>query len=216
MELYTFFLSSASYRVRIALNLKGIAYEPRFVDLLRGDQHQPEHRDLNPQGLVPVLIDGKHRLTQSLAICEYLEETHPEPPLLPKNAVERARVRALACAIVCEIQPLNNRRVMKYLETTLGLGTPERKAWLHHWIVEGFSALERLLADGATGTFCHGETPTLADVCLVPQVANALLVKCDLAPFPTVRRIYDACVAIPAFDAAAPSNQPDATVPGER
>jgi maleylpyruvate isomerase len=216
MELYTFFLSSASYRVRIALNLKGIRYRPSFVNLLRGDQHGTEHRDLNPQGLVPVLIDGEHRLTQSLAICEYLEETHPEPPLLPKSAIERARVRALACALACEIQPLNNRRVMKYLETTLGLGTAERKAWIQHWIAEGFDALEHLLDDGATGTFCHGETPTLADVCLVPQVANALLVKCDLAPFPTVRRIYDACVAISAFAAAAPSNQPDATVPGQR
>jgi len=216
VELYTFFLSSASYRVRIALNLKGIGYDPRFVNLLRGDQHEPKHRDVNPQGLVPVLIDGKHRLTQSLAICEYLEETHPEPPLLPKNAIERARVRALACALACEIQPLNNRRVMKYLETALGLGTAERKAWIQHWIAEGFDALEHLLADGETGAFCHGETPTLADVCLVPQVANALLVKCDLAPFPTVRRIHDACVAIPAFAAAAPSNQPDATVPGQR
>jgi maleylacetoacetate isomerase len=216
MELYTFFLSSASYRVRIALNLKGIGYEPHFVNLLRGDQHAPEHFALNPQGLVPVLIDGERRLTQSLAICEYVDEIHPEPPLLPKGAIERARVRALAYAVACEMQPLNNPRVMNYLDATLGLGKPERKAWIQHWIKEGFTAVERILADPATGVFCHGDAPTLADICLVPQVANALRAKCDLAPFPTVHRIYEACTALPAFDAAAPHNQPDATVPSQR
>jgi len=216
VELYTFFLSSASYRVRIALNLKGIAYEPHFVNLLRGDQHTPEHLALNPQGLVPVLIDGKRRLTQSLAICEYLDEIQPDPPLLPKDPTELARVRALACAVACEMQPLNNPRVMDYLDATLGLGKPERKAWIQHWIKEGFTALERMLVHPETGTFCHGETPTLADVCLVPQVANALRAKCDLSLFPTVQRIHEACMALPAFDAAAPQNQPDATAPSQR
>lgn len=210
MKLYTYFRSSAAYRVRIALNLKGIAYEPKFVHLRRGEQRSPDFLALNPQGLVPVLVDGNHVLTQSLAIIEYLEELYPKPPLLPQSAQARARVRALAYAVACEMHPLNNLRVLNYLETALGHIETKRLAWYRHWIAEGFTALEQMLANPSTGAFCHGETPTLADVCLVPQVYNAVRFGCDLSSFPTVRRINQACLALPAFRAAAPENQPDA------
>ncbi|HET8729186.1 MAG TPA: maleylacetoacetate isomerase [Alphaproteobacteria bacterium] len=211
MKLYTYFRSSAAYRVRIALNLKGIAYDPAFVHLRKKEQAAPEYLRLNPQGLVPALVDGPDVVTQSLAIIEYLEETHPEPPLLPKDPVGRARVRALTLAIACDIHPLNNLRVLHYLSGTLSLGQPQVDAWYRHWVVEGFHAIERMLAvSGDTGRFCHGETPTMADVCLVPQVANAERLDVDLAPFPTIRRITDTCRELPAFAKAAPKNQPDA------
>jgi len=210
MRLYTYFRSSSAYRVRIALNLKGIPYEPQFVHLRRGEQVHPDYLSLNPQGLVPVLVDGNHVLTQSLAIIEYLDETHPEPPLLPKDSPGRARVRALALAIACEMHPLNNLRVLQYLGSVLGHGEENSRAWYQHWIAQGFPAFERLLANSATGRFCHGDAPTLADICLVPQVFNALRYGCDLSPYPAVRRIYEACTALLAFRAAAPESQPDA------
>lgn len=210
MELYTYFRSSASYRVRIALNLKGIAYEPHFVHLGRGEQRLPDYLSLNPQGLVPALVDNGYVLTQSLAIIEYLEETYPKPSLLPTRALERARVRAMAQAVACEMHPLNNLRVLNYLTATLGHGKEERLAWYSHWIAEGFAALEQMLLSPATATFCHGDSPTLADICLVPQVYNALRFSCDLSPYPTVQRIYETCMTLQHFRSASPENQPDA------
>jgi maleylacetoacetate isomerase len=212
-RLYTYFRSSAAYRVRIALNLKGIPYEAVPVHLLRGggEQHASEFMERNPAQLVPVLQDGPLSLTQSLAIIEYLEETHPSPPLLPRGAAERARVRALALTVACDIHPLNNLRVMQYLESKLGAGEESRGAWSRRWIELGFAALERLLiADGATGPFCHGHSPTLADCCLVPQVFNALRLRCPLEPYPTIRGIYEHCSRLPPFERAAPGAQPDA------
>ncbi|MEW5707342.1 MAG: maleylacetoacetate isomerase [Pseudomonadota bacterium] len=215
LQLYTYHRSSAAYRVRIALHLKGIEYQPRFVHLVRGEQHHPEHRALNPQGFVPVLVDGERVLTQSLAIMEYLEERHPQPPLLPADPWGRARVRALAQAIACDIHPLNNRRVLVYLEASLGLGEEARRRWVCHWIAEGLSALEALLSkDAATGPYCHGDRPTLADACLVPQLYNARRFGCDLAPYPTLQAIAGRCEVLPAFQAAAPERQPDAS-PGK-
>ena len=213
MELYTYFRSSAAYRVRIALNLKGISYEPRFVHLLRngGEQHAADYRVLNPQELVPTLVDSKLVLTQSLAIIEYLEETHPLPPLLPADAAGRARVRALTLCIACDIHPLNNLRVLNYLRDELGHDAAARTRWNGHWIAQGFGALEQMLkGDPATGAYCHHNSPTLADVCLVPQVANALRYECDISPYPTMRRIFDACMSLEAFQRAAPAQQPDA------
>jgi maleylacetoacetate isomerase/maleylpyruvate isomerase len=207
LTLYTYFRSSAAFRVRIALNLKGLSYEPRFVHLKRGEQRAGGYLALNPQGLVPTLVHDGQVLGQSLAIIEYLEERYPEPPLLPKPAAERARVRALALAVACEIHPLDNLRVLQYLEKVLGRSEAERLAWYRHWIHEGFRALEAMLAPAAA--YCHGETPTLADCCLVPQVWNARRFECDLAPYPNIRRIYETCVRHPAFVAAAPENQPD-------
>jgi len=211
MKLYSYFRSSAAYRVRIALNLKGIAYEQVPVNLLKGEDQGEDYRKLNPQGLVPALItaDGQV-LIQSLAICEYLEEHYPDPPLLPAAAPGRARVRALADLIACDIHPLNNLRVLKYLTGTLGVDKEQKIAWYQHWVVEGFTALEALLADSPdTGRFCHGDQPTLADVCLVPQVANAQRLACELSPYPTIQRISAACDALPAFAQAHPSQQPD-------
>lgn len=213
MKLYSFFRSSAAYRVRIALNLKGLSYEYLPVHLSRGggEQHRPEYRKVNPQSLVPVLEDGEHLLAQSLAIMEFLDETRPEPPLLPKTPLERARVRALAQAIACEIHPLNNTRVLGYLTGAAKLTEDAKNAWYHHWIAVGFQALEaRLAGDRATGRFCHGDAPGLADCCLVPQVANARRFKCDLAPYPTLVAIDGNCRALDAFQRAAPERQPDA------
>jgi maleylacetoacetate isomerase len=212
MKLYDYFRSSAAYRVRIALNLKGVAPERAFVHLRRGAQRDAGYLDLNPEGLVPLLVtDDGTALTQSLAIIEWLEETHPSPPLLPAAPLERARVRAVALAIACDIHPLNNLRVLKYLTGTLGADDAARDAWYAHWCAVGLQALEaRLAREAATGRCCHGDTPTLADVCLVPQLANARRVDLDLAPFPTLLRIEAACLALPAFAAAAPSRQPDA------
>ena len=212
MKLYDYFRSSASYRVRIALNLKGVKVERGFVHLKRGAQHEHDYRALNPQGLVPALVlDDGRTLTQSIAILEYLEETHPSPPLLPRDAEARARVRGIALAIACDIHPIDNLRVLDYLTGTLGLTGEAKDGWYKYWIDTGFEALERQLADDAsTGRFCHGDAPTLADVCLVPQIANARRVSLDLAPYPTLLRIEAACLAIPAFADAAPAKQPDA------
>lgn len=213
LQLYSYFRSSAAYRVRIALNLKGLPYEAVPVHLLRdgGEQHGAAFGDRNPARLVPVLQEGPAALTQSLAIIEYLEETHPSPPLLPRGPLERARVRALALAVACDIHPLNNLRVLQHLDSRLGVDTEARSAWSRHWIELGFSAIERTLAEsGGSGDFCHGESPTLADCVLVPQVLNAMRAQCALERYPAIRRIYEHCTRLPAFQRAAPESQPDA------
>jgi maleylpyruvate isomerase len=206
MKLYHSAPSSASYRVRIALNLKGLAYESVLLDLRANAHLTPEFARINPQRAVPALVDGDATLTQSLAIIGYLEETHPEPPLLPRSPLDRARVRALALLVACDVHPLNNLRVLRYLKRELNADDAARDRWYAHWIQEGFTALEQMLPE--TGAFCHGGSPTLADVCLVPQVVNALRYKVDLAAFPRVRRIFDECMTLPAFVRAHPDNQP--------
>ena len=212
MKLYDYFRSSAAYRVRIALNFKGLAPERAFVHLRRNAQRDDDYLALNPQGLVPALLtDDGAVLAQSLAIVEYLEETHPSPPLLPGDAAARARVRGIALQIACDIHPLDNLRVLRYLLHTVGVTEEQKDAWYKYWIDVGLEALEiQLSRDGATGRFCHGDAPTLADVCLVPQLANARRVAMDLSPYPTLTRIEAACRALPAFAAAEPSRQPDA------
>ena len=213
LTLYSYWRSSAAYRVRIGLNLKGLAYETRPVHLVRdgGEQHADDYRALNPQELVPMLVDGERRITQSLAILEYLDETFPKPALLPADTRGRARVRSLAMLVACDIHPLNNLRVLQYLKRENGLEQPAIDAWMLHWMREGFAAMEEMLADEpGTGTFCHGETPTIADCCLVPQLYNARRFALDLSPYPTLVRIEADCLALPAFDAARPENQPDA------
>jgi maleylacetoacetate isomerase len=213
MKLYSYFRSSAAYRVRIALDLKGLPYETVPVHLTRGggEQLAPGYRKLNPQALVPVLEDGALVLTQSLAIIEYLDETRPQVPLLPKDPVARARVRALALAVACDLHPLNNLRVLNYLTGPMGLTNDARQTWYRHWIAEGLGALEASLAgDRETGRFCHGDAPGLADCCLIPQLANAHRFKCDVAPYPTLLRIEANCQALEAFRRAAPEKQPDA------
>jgi maleylacetoacetate isomerase len=217
MKLYSYFRSSASYRVRIALNLKGLPYELAPVHLLKngGEQFMPEYRKLNPDALVPALVDdaaeGAAALTQSLAIIEYLEETHPEPPLMPANALDRAYVRSIALSIACDIHPLNNLRVLRYLVREMKVGEDDKNAWYRHWCEQGLSAIETVLArDARAATFCYGESPTLADCCLVPQIANAQRLDCDLTKMPTLMRINEACLALDAFARAAPTAQPDA------
>ena len=210
MILYDYFRSSAAYRVRIALNLKGLEAEHRFVHLRRGEQRAAAYLALNPQGFVPLLVVGERRIAQSLAILEYLEERHPLPPLLPPAAEDRAWVRSIALAIACDIHPLDNLRVLKYLEDPLGIDEPRRDAWYRHWIEEGFAAIEAQLAARPATRCCFADEPTLADVCLVPQVAIANRLRVDLAPYPRIRAIDAACLAIPAFDRARPENQPDA------
>ena len=212
MKLYDYFRSSAAYRVRIALNLKGVKPQREYVHLRHGVQRSEGYLALNPQGLVPALVlDDGRTLTQSLAILEYLDETHPSPPLLPAGAEARARVRSIALAIACDIHPVDNLRVLEYLTGTLGVTREARDGWYKYWIDMGFEALERRLsADPATGRHCHGDAPTLADVCLVPQIANARRADMDLSPYPTLLRIDAACQAIPAFADAAPARQPDA------
>lgn len=213
MKLYNYFRSSASFRVRIALHLKNLPYEYEAVHLTRngGEQFAPEFRARNPQGLVPVLVDGESLLTQSLAILEYLEEVHPDPPLLPKHAAERARVRALALSLACEVHPLNNLRVLSYLDGKLGV-TPEAKTeWYRHWIALGLEPLEAQVAQSPhTGRFCHGDTPSVADCCLVPQLFNARRFQCDLSAYPTLLAIEQRCNELRAFRDAAPDRQPDA------
>jgi maleylacetoacetate isomerase len=211
MKLHGYFRSSAAFRVRIALNLKGLAYENAFVHLRKGEQRGAGFLGVNPQALVPALEEGGHVLTQSLAIIEYLDETRPQPPLLPAVPAERARVRALAQIVACDIHPIDNLRVLQYLQKELKADEAAVGRWFNHWIALGFTGLEATLArDKATGRFCHGDTPGLADICLVPQVFNSKRYSLDLAPYPTIKRIYEACMAHPAFDAAQPSKQPDA------
>lgn len=210
MILYSYFRSSAAYRARIALNLKGLAYEQRAVHLLKGEQRGDAYLRLNPQGLVPMLEVGSFRLTQSLAIMEYLDEKYPQPPLLPAALEDRAWVRALALEIACDIHPLNNLRVLQYLGRELNVEEAKRDDWYRHWIRLGFEAIESQLMPRAADRFCFGEAPTLADVCLVPQVANSQRLKMPLAPYPRIAAINDACLALPAFADARPEVQPDA------
>jgi maleylpyruvate isomerase len=213
MKLYSYFRSSAAYRVRIALNLKNLPYDYAPVHLLRdgGEQLKPAYRRLNPDAILPTLVDGDNVLTQSLAIIEYLEETHPEPPLLPKSPVDRAYVRSVALQVACEIHPVNNLRVLKYLKHTVGADDATRDEWYRHWVEAGFTTLEEHLAgDSRTGKFCFGDTPTMADACLVPQVFNAQRFKTDMARFPTIQRIHDHASQLDAFARAAPGVQPDA------
>jgi maleylacetoacetate isomerase len=210
MKLYGYFRSSAAFRVRIALNLKQLDYENSFIHLRRGDQAQPGFLSLNPQGLVPAIEIDQHLLTQSLAIIEYLDETHPEPPLLPRDPAGRARIRALAAIVACDIHPLNNLRVLRYLHRPLGADRSAVETWYNHWIDSGFRAFEGLVAgDPRTGAFCHGDHPGLADIALVPQMVNAERYRLDLAPYPTIARIFETCMKLDAFAAAHPERQPD-------
>jgi maleylacetoacetate isomerase/maleylpyruvate isomerase len=211
MKLYNYFRSSAAYRVRIALALKSLSYDYVSVHLAKGEQYSAEFTAVNAQSLVPVLEEEGHLLYQSLAIMQYLDETHPEPPLLPADPLERNRVRSLALITACEIHPLNNTRVLNYLTGKLGISEEQKMDWYHHWVKTGFTALEKRLAgEKGTGRFCHGDTPGFADCVLVPQVANAKRFKVDLGAFPTILRISDECLKLAAFQQAAPENQPDA------
>ena len=218
MKLYDYFRSSAAFRVRIALNLKGLEATRVYVHLRRKDHRGADYLRVNPQGLVPALVDDDGTtVTQSLAIIEYLDETRPEPPLLPGDAAGRARVRAIAQAVACEIHPLNNLRVLRHVDQTFGTDEATRtRVWYRHWIAEGMAGVEGMLAahpaagEPATGRFCHGDAPTLADCTLVPQVFNATRFGADMAPYPTVMGIHEACMALDAFDRALPAKQADA------
>ncbi|HTV84621.1 MAG TPA: maleylacetoacetate isomerase [Dyella sp.] len=213
LVLYSYWRSSASYRVRIALNLKGLHYRTQAVHLVRdgGEQHGAAYAALNPQQLVPTLVDGERVLTQSMAIVEYLDETHPQPPLLPSDAPGRARVRELAQIVGCDIHPLGNLRVLQWLGNPFEAGDEQKGNWMRHWMAIGFQALEAMLASSPhTGHYCHGDTPSLADICLVPQVYNARRWKLPLGDYPTLLRIDAMCAAHAAFHAAAPEQQPDA------
>ena len=210
--LYGYWRSSSAYRVRIALNLKQLDYDQEAVHLVRdgGQQNLPGYRAVNPLGLVPALVHGDRTIVQSMAICEYLEEAFPEQPLLPREADGRARVRAIAQSIASEIQPLNNLAVMQYLKTEMGQGDDSVRRWYSHWIDRGFAAVETWLKGPGTGQYCHGDSPTLADCYLVPQVYNAERFRCDLEPYPKIRRITQRCRELGAFERAAPELQADA------
>ena len=211
MKLYTYFRSSASFRVRIALNLKGIAYQPSFVHLPKGEHRAPAYSKVNPQALTPTLeLDDGEQLAQSLAIIEYLDEVHPEPRLLPKDAKGRARVRSLSLLITCEIHPLNNLRTLQHLKRALGQSEDQVNTWYRHWVADGLARFEADLTRAARGRFCHGDAPTMADCCLVPQIFNAKHYQCDLAPYPVTMRAFEECMKLDAFDRAQPSKQPDA------
>jgi maleylpyruvate isomerase len=212
MKLIGYFRSSASFRVRIGLNLKGLTVEHGFCHLRRGEQSAPDYVALNPQKLVPALVlDSGEVLTQSLAILEYLDEAHPEPQLLPRDPLDRARVRALALICTADIHPLQNTRVLAYLRDKFDESEEGTFAWSRHWIETGFEAYEATIAgDRRTGAFSHGDQPTLADLCLVPQAFNAARFKVDMTKYPTIQRVFANCMKLPAFDAAQPSRQPDA------
>ena len=210
MKLYTYFRSSTAFRARIALNLKGLQYEPSFVHLAKGEHRQPAYTALNAQALLPTLEDDGARLNQSLAILEYLDEKYPEPRLLPRDSVGRARVRSLSLLMACEIHPLANLRVLQHLRKA-GQTEEQVSEWCRHWIGDGLAKVEaELAADARTGKYSHGDSPSMADCCLVPQVFSAQRFKCDLGPYPTVKRIFDACMKLEAFDRAQPAKQPDA------
>ena len=211
MKLYGFSRSSAAFRARIALNLKGIAWEHVNISLPDGDQFDDGYRKLNPQGRVPTLIDGDKILYQSMAILEYLEETQPKPAFLPSDLLGRARVRGLADIIACDIHPLNNLAILKFLGGEMGVDKDAVDVtWYQHWIYEGFNALEaHLEKDSDTGTFAHGETPGLVDICIVPQVFNAERYECDLSAYPRLISIFAECMKLDAFDSAQPSRQPN-------
>ena len=210
MKLYGYFRSSAAFRVRIALNLKKLNYDTVAIHLRRNDQTKPDYLAINPQALVPAFEEDGRTLIQSLAIIEYLDEVYPDPPLLPKPPADRARVRALAGIVACDIHPINNLRVLRYLTHALGQDEAAIATWYNHWIEAGFQAIEQLLGDDPrTGAFCHGEGPSLADIALVPQVVNAERYRLDLTPYPTIARIYRNCMALAAFADAHPDRQPD-------
>ena len=209
MELYNYFRSSASYRVRIALALKDLAYDYKAVHLAKNEHFNESYAAVSAARLVPLLRDGTHTLTQSLAIIEYLEETHPLPLLLPADAAGRARVRAIALDIACEIHPLNNLRVLRYLVHDLKVSEADRNRWYKHWVETGLEPVERQLA-AAPATYCHGDTPTMADCCLVPQIFNARRFGCRLDHVPNVMRVFDACMKLPAFERTRPEACPDA------
>lgn len=209
MKLYNYFRSSASFRVRIALHLKGLSYDYLPVHLARGDHKLAAYAEVSADRLVPALEKDGHILSQSLAIMEYLDETHPEPPLLPADALGRARVRALAQSIACEIHPLNNLRVLKYLVRELKVQEEAKNTWYRHWVREGLEAFERQLAQGAVSTYCYGDTPTLADCCLVPQIFNGQRFKVNVDGLPRTMAAFDACMKLEAFQRAQPSACPD-------
>ncbi|WP_123150551.1 maleylacetoacetate isomerase [Mesorhizobium delmotii] len=212
LVLHNYYRSSTSYRVRIALEMKGLTYQYVPHHLRHGEHLEPAYLSVNPQGLVPALILGDGTLlTQSLAIIEFLDETRPELPLLPKGALGRARVRMLAQMVACDIHPVNNLRVLTSLRTLFGAGDEDVANWFRHWVNEGFQPLEKILTSSPeTGTFCHGDTPGLADICLVAQVTSNARFGVDMTPYPTITRIHAACMALPAFQKAAPENQIDA------
>ncbi len=208
--LHGYYRSSAAFRVRIALALKGVQTEAVYHHLRRGEHRAPDYLAINPQGLVPALEIDETVLTQSLAIIEYLDETIEGTPLLPKDAIGKARVRSLAQTIACDIHPINNLRVLNYLRHEHGQDEDAVQRWINYWIAAGFDAIEQRLAESKTGLFMHGDTPSLADICLVPQVVNALNFKLDLGSYPRIRKIFDEAMAQPAFAEAAPAKQPDA------
>ena len=211
--LYGYFRSSAAFRARIALNLKGINPELRFIHLLKdgGTQHSAEYKAINPQELIPALAHNGHLITQSMAIIEYLDEIVPQPPIMPKTPYERARVREIAYVVGCDIHPVNNLRIGLFTKEKYGASDDDVARWHRHWIRIGFDALEKMLSGSPlTGAYCHGDTPTLADILLIPQCANARRVKLELDPWPTIARIEAHALGHPAFDAALPKNQPDA------
>jgi len=209
VELYNYFRSSASYRVRIALALKGLDYTYKPVHLVKGEQLAESYAAVSASRLVPLLRDGEATITQSLAIIEYLDETHPEPPLLPRDALGRARVRSLALDVACEIHPLNNLRVLRYLVHDLKVAEDDKNRWYRHWVETGLETVEQQLA-AQPGRYCHGDMPTLADCALVPQIFNARRFECRTDHVPNVIRVFDACMALPAFEQTRPENCPDA------
>ena len=209
MKLYNYFRSSASFRVRIALHLKGLPFDYVPVHLAKGEHKLPAYTAISADGLVPLLDDGQHQLSQSMAIIEYLDETHPTPALMPTDALGSARVRALAQSLACEIHPLNNLRVLKYLTKTLQVDEETKNTWYRHWVREGLEAFERQLAQGPNGSYCYGNTPTLADCCLVPQIFNARRFDTPLDGLPRTMAVFDACMQLDAFQKAQPSACPD-------
>jgi maleylacetoacetate isomerase len=214
LTLYTYSRSSAAYRVRIVLNYKTLAYRSKYIRLTRdgGENNSPEYKAVNAQALIPSLQTEHGVITQSMAIMEYLEQRYPQPPMLPLQPENQAQVRAYAQLICCDIHPLNNLRVLAYLQTQLHIDDSQQQVWYRHWIEQGFAALETVLsANSNTGIYCFGDTPTLADACLVPQVYNANRFNCDMSAFPTIRRINAACLTLPAFQQARPENQADFT-----
>lgn len=211
LQLHNYFRSSTSVRVRAALNLKGLSYDYIPLSLLKGEQTNPEHLALNPSGLVPTLVTDQGALPQSMAILEWLDEVHPTPPLLPSDAWGRARVRSLAQIVAMDIHPVNNLRILQHLGQEFGLDADSKAAWFRKWATAGMVALEqRLATEPETGTFCHGDTVTIADLCLYAQVLNNARFEMDMTPFPTIVRIHTACMAVPALNDAAPAHQPDA------
>lgn len=208
MQLYSYFRSSTSFRIRIALNIKGLPYTTFPINIRQGEHHTSSYLEINPQGLVPTLMDQGHALTQSLALLDYLEEQYPTPPLLPGLPLERARVRSIAQLIGCDIHPLNNLKVLKFLQGELGMSERQKDHWYQHWILAGFRDLEKILNHTA-GHFCFSNQVTIADICLIPQVYNAIRYQVPLSSFPTISRIYSHCLTEPAFTKALPENQED-------